>query len=882
MLDSIITNENSLNKCDSQESESIHSIGENNLVDENIDLVNLANTHCHSDGTNLINIGDMAPLNLADQSELNIFDDKTMNDRLPQTETVVHSMRHLNSTDSIDSLQSKQFTMTRENLTTRLEHDKKLREHPADAQCYSITDYTVISDWESLTQKLENLFKSYSGAKIIEKISFRPGKDPLEVFIIEKVPRIPLISGIDYFSVDGANDTVGLLGRMLGIDSFVFLRCGPINCLSLPTARLVLSSLYQASCSVSDLTTNKLLPWNTILVECGDGSCDILGLQTFLTDDENMNSSCQDTKQKVTKQYTQSLVSIYLRCSWWRIQEELLSKFSQTKISDLKTSSCTIVGTTISSNNPLFKPFTEFFYNTKEQSPLISKALNNNWGLMRGTKVVISLVTIEPRVNDYTLQSFLNNAVLPEPFHAPIWMFSLTVKHESNYACLMASSLSNLDSLLLELMGLDTSSICTLSSSTPANTIIQHATTEGCRSLLETYFENDQPALPLALWLVINLSNSLKGAHLYSFIFHDFSRIWKCLLDLVQWHWETLIPINLATNDFPSLNFKTTSTQDSSHETDFIKHTIDHKKSLLYQKLQMINYCINKKLCTATNNLEPSPTALTLIENPTIAVLAPVVQSTGPITSDMILVTSDESFSSTKNLPGESKKGTQEWNQLKSDMEAFKDANPSATFSDFIRWHSPKDWIAEEKTCSKRMSEHGNSWVSLWNDCHPCSVRDQQLLFDFEKSAIDTIRWLEELTISAAIRCTLEECLSVAHFIVTGKQNLDDKSNTTAIELIEREERKFALTRWCEKILGMSTNHLPLQFLTQNSPVLISEDLHRKTIKRLFSGTATSSCVRELLIRQSSLSKNIFLRMHCGTLLDDPVNIDLAISELPT
>ena len=33
---------------------------------------------------------------------------------------------------------------------------------------------------------------------------------------------------------------------------------------------------------------------------------------------------------------------------------------------------------------------------------------------------------------------------------------------------------------------------------------------------------------------------------------------------------------------------------------------------------------------------------------------------------------------------------------LLSDMESFKAANPGAILSDFVRWHSPRDWEDEK------------------------------------------------------------------------------------------------------------------------------------------------------------------------------------------
>ena len=38
---------------------------------------------------------------------------------------------------------------------------------------------------------------------------------------------------------------------------------------------------------------------------------------------------------------------------------------------------------------------------------------------------------------------------------------------------------------------------------------------------------------------------------------------------------------------------------------------------------------------------------------------------------------------------------------LLSDMESFKAANPGAILGDFVRWHSPRDWIDAEDGSSK-------------------------------------------------------------------------------------------------------------------------------------------------------------------------------------
>lgn len=50
-------------------------------------------------------------------------------------------------------------------------------------------------------------------------------------------------------------------------------------------------------------------------------------------------------------------------------------------------------------------------------------------------------------------------------------------------------------------------------------------------------------------------------------------------------------------------------------------------------------------------------------------------------------------------------------------MQAFKAANPHAVLEDFVRWHSPKDWVEKSHgngSLSARMSEPTNIWQELW------------------------------------------------------------------------------------------------------------------------------------------------------------------------
>ncbi|KAE9615133.1 hypothetical protein Lal_00048129 [Lupinus albus] len=95
---------------------------------------------------------------------------------------------------------------------------------------------------------------------------------------------------------------------------------------------------------------------------------------------------------------------------------------------------------------------------------------------------------------------------------------------------------------------------------------------------------------------------------------------------------------------------------------------------------------------------------------------------------------------------------------LTSDMSAFKAANPDAIFEDFIRWHSPRDWVEDdieaEKSkdnwpprgrLSKRMSERGNLWRNIWNSTPALPASEQKPLLDPNREGEKVIHYLETL-----------------------------------------------------------------------------------------------------------------------------------------
>lgn len=148
-----------------------------------------------------------------------------------------------------------------------------------------------------------------------------------------------------------------------------------------------------------------------------------------------------------------------------------------------------------------------------------------------------------------------------------------------------------------------------------------------------------------------------------------------------------------------------------------------------------------------------------------------------PFTQDIPIMTQDmheerqqaiEALSD--SLDGKNLHAQLEKEILASDMAAFKAANPEAVFEDFIRWHSPGDWIDDslDKTMeghecigqenseiknswpprgrlSERMSEAGNSWHQIWNNVQAMPASEQKPLFDPDREGEKVLHYLETL-----------------------------------------------------------------------------------------------------------------------------------------
>mgnify|MGYP000192686144 CR=1 FL=1 len=68
------------------------------------------------------------------------------------------------------------------------------------------------------------------------------------------------------------------------------------------------------------------------------------------------------------------------------------------------------------------------------------------------------------------------------------------------------------------------------------------------------------------------------------------------------------------------------------------------------------------------------------------------MQQHPPLTEDMLIKQEELMMSLGDDAAGAQSRVQMQSQTLRSDMAAFKSANPGCVFEDFVRWHSPSDW----------------------------------------------------------------------------------------------------------------------------------------------------------------------------------------------
>uniref|UniRef100_A0AC35GML2 Rab3 GTPase-activating protein catalytic subunit n=1 Tax=Panagrolaimus sp. PS1159 TaxID=55785 RepID=A0AC35GML2_9BILA len=262
-------------------------------------------------------------------------------------------------------------------------------------------------------------------------------------------------------------------------------------------------------------------------------------------------------------------------------------------------------------------------------------------------------------------------------------------------------------------------------------------------------------------------------------------QIWEAFTEEIRKYWET-------NKDIPGLENTTVP---------------DLSKCLLHQKLQMIQCCIDSRRkrhelydqtknfsthedeffdapdefdeetpLTATNTVNNEPEGrlqksetLKLLNRPEQPLYIPITQDRSPMTEDML----EEHAEYLASMPGDDRVKAQ-LDTLLSDMQAFKAANPGCCIEDFVRWHSPRDYVEEEDGTghlSERMDMEDNVWRTTWKEARPIAVAHQNRLFNESKEAekilhsfmffkiSDIFKMLMPMSLICAIRRLIEEGL---------------------------------------------------------------------------------------------------------------------------
>ncbi|XP_073304057.1 uncharacterized protein [Primulina huaijiensis] len=279
----------------------------------------------------------------------------------------------------------------------------------------------------------------------------------------------------------------------------------------------------------------------------------------------------------------------------------------------------------------------------------------------------------------------------------------------------------------------------------------------------------------------------------------------------------------------------------------------DLNSCLLYQQLQVINCCISRKrrysaaiqslenvAAQAGSMAEESPASEgTLPLDPYIyartksgelvlrlgadnecdnltmlktgePIYSPVMQEPPLLTEDLIKET-EEFVLRTGSLGAGC-------SQLLSDMQAFKAANPGCILEDFVRWHSPPDWMENDSSSdlndtpdcgdvlsvkgqlSQRMQKEGNLWRELWETSKPVPAVRQSPLYDEDLAVEGILNYLDYVSPSEIFKqlfiAVLGTGLVIAESTLSTSSSLSNLFNDCKNYLVATCQGKL----WVEKL----------------------------------------------------------------------------------
>jgi len=305
--------------------------------------------------------------------------------------------------------------------------------------------------------------------------------------------------------------------------------------------------------------------------------------------------------------------------------------------------------------------------------------------------------------------------------------------------------------------------------------------------------------------------------------------IWQEFCMELRYRWENSLPIPLIEKGIPKLEC-----------------------CLLYQKLQLLNCCLEKKKTREAQEEEadklkersvdpnddsdddffecsesldeysfastPASTSqsrgatpegrsrpcgnLTLLKKPQESLYIPLTQDPAPMTEDMLQEHAEVLTQLGSGPEGAHLRAQMQSASLLSDMEAFKAANPGCELEDFVRWYSPRDFVVEEGAAegalSTRMLVEGNIWLDTWTQARAVPAKRQRRLFDDTREAEKVLHYLANLRPGEACRLLLP-CLLQAAVVEVHERAADVQGDIPELAglLNTATQRAVAASRTC-------------------------------------------------------------------------------------
>lgn len=247
---------------------------------------------------------------------------------------------------------------------------------------------------------------------------------------------------------------------------------------------------------------------------------------------------------------------------------------------------------------------------------------------------------------------------------------------------------------------------------------------------------------------------------------------------------------------------------------------------------------------------------LRLVKDGRTPIWVPYTQEAcGPLTMDMVM--GDRTVSERED---------RKYAHLISDMQAFKAANPQASFVDFIRWHSPRDYSTAtdgstdpdpdpdngegegEKGLSSRMRAPGNLWRSLWAAAAPLPLTRQRLLFDPRREAERALFWLEDAGLGEFLCSLLPLTMDLIAELGEGRfppppPEINEDSLATYLTALGT----------AEELLSIQQLMAPLNIIhCADETILVADDLSRETLKSLLALDTNAGWEHEVAISSVS------------------------------